>query len=197
MKTQTMADDVRCKAHLAVSAVLARSLLTLVLHPRFTVAPGEADRAGASVVLPCVEAGGPVVARLLLRAEVEVNVAEVASPTTVALAGVWLAAGAVFAPGVDLALGAVSSGPTDAAPVREEMLVRRWLWKNHRNSRNWLNNGTGLVIFSTSAGPLNPAMAMLIAEPRVQQQRPKNPKSYFKVQRRPTVRVSGVWRLPS
>jgi hypothetical protein len=99
---------------LAVSAVLAGSLLTLVLHPRLTVASGEADRAGASVVLPCVEAGGPVVARLVLRAEVEVDVAEVAPPPAVALAGVRLAAGSVLAPGVDLALVAVRPGPPDA-----------------------------------------------------------------------------------
>ena len=168
MKAQTMADDVRCKAHLAVSAVLARSLLTLVLHPRLTVASCEADGAGASVVLPGVEAGGPVVAGLVLRAEVEVDVAEVASPPAVALARVRLAAGPVLAPGVDLALVAVSSSPTDPAPGREETLVRRW--KNCRNARNGRNNGTGLVIFS-SARLLNPAMAMLIAG---DQQRPKS-----------------------
>ena len=168
MKAQTMADDVRCKAHLAVSAVLARSLLTLVLHPRLTVPSGEADGAGASVVLSRVEAGGPVVARLVLRAEVEVDVAEVTSPSAVALARVRLAAGAMLAPRVDLALVAVSSSPTDPAPGREETLVRRW--KNCRNARNGRNNGTGLVIFS-SARLLNPAMAMLIAG---DQQRPKS-----------------------
>ena len=129
MKAQTMADDVRCKAHLAVSAVLAGSLLTLVLHPRLAVASGEADRAGASVVLPGVEAGGPVVAGLVLRAEVEVDVAEVASPPAVALARVRLAAGPVLAPGVDLALVAVGPGPSDAAPARrnacEKMAVEK------------------------------------------------------------------------
>ena len=170
MKAQTMAGDVRCKAHLALSAVLARSLLTLVLHPRLTVPSGEADGAGASVVLPRVEAGGPVVARLVLRAEVEVDVAEVASPPAVALARVRLAAGPVLAPGVDLALVAVRPGPPNATPAREETLVRRWRWKNRRNARNGRNNGTGLVIFS-SARLLNPAMAMLIAG---DQQRPKS-----------------------
>ena len=185
-----MADDVRCKAHLAVSPILARSLLALVLHPRLTVASGEADGAGASVVLPRVEAGGPVMARLVLRAEVEVDVAEVASPSAVALTRVRLAARAMLAPGVDLALVAVSSGPSDPAPGREETLVRRW--KNRRNARNGTNNGTGLVIFS-SARLLNPAMAMLIAGAAAQK---LDLKSYFKVQRRPTVRVSGVWRLP-
>ena len=172
MKAQTMADDVRCKAHLAVSAILAGSLLTLVLHSCLTVASGEADGAGASVVLAGVEAGGPVVTRLVLGAEVEVDVAEVSAPPAVALAGVRLAAGPVLAPGVDLALVAVSPGPPDAAPAREETLVRRWRWK--RNARNGGNNGTGLVIFS-SARLLNPAMAMLIAEPSdQQQQRPKS-----------------------
>ena len=122
MKSQTMADDVRCKAHLAVSAVLAGSLLTLVLHPRLTVASSEANRAGASVVLPSVEAGGPIVAGLVLRAEVEVDVAEMASPPAVALARVGLAARAVFAPWVDLALVAVSSRPSDPTPAREKCL---------------------------------------------------------------------------
>ena len=190
MKAQTMADDVRCKAHLAVSAVLAGSLLTLVLHPRLAVASRETNRAGACVVLPRVEARGPVVTRLVLRAEVEVDVAEVASPPAVALARVRLAAGPVLAPGVDLALVAVGPRPPDAAPAREETLVRRWRWKNRRNARNGRNNGTGLVIFS-SARLLNPAMAMLIAAAQK-----LDPKTYFKVQRRPTVRVSGVWRLP-
>ena len=172
MKAQTMADDVRCKAHLAVSAVLAGSLLTLVLHPRLAVASRETNRAGACVVLPRVEARGPVVTRLVLRAEVEVDVAEVTSPSAVALARVRLAAGPVLAPGVDLALVAVGPRPPDAAPAREETLVRRWRWKNCRNARNGRNNGTGLVIFS-SARLLNPAMAMLIAEPS-DGQRPKS-----------------------
>ena len=122
MKAQTMAGDVRCKAHLTLSAVLARSLLTLVLHPRLTVASSEANRAGASVVLSRVEAGGPVVARLVLRAEVEVDVAEVASPPAVALARVGLAARAMFAAWVDLALVAVSSCPSDPTPAREKCL---------------------------------------------------------------------------
>ena len=174
MKAQTMADDVRWKAHLAVSAVLAGSLLTLVLHSRLTIASSETDRAGTSVVLPCVEAGGAVVARLVLRAEVEVDVAEVSPPSAVALARVRLAARPVLAPGIDLALVAVCPRPPDAAPGREETLVRRWLWwKNRRNARNGRNNGTGLVIFS-SARLLNPAMAMLIAEPSDGQQRPKS-----------------------
>ena len=122
MKAQTMADDVRCKAHLAVSAVLAGSLLTLVLHPRLAVASRETNRAGACVVLPRVEAGCPVVTRFVLRAEVEVDVAEVTSPSAVTLAGVRLAAGAMLAPRVDLALVAVSSRPSDPTPAREKCL---------------------------------------------------------------------------
>ena len=122
MKAQTMADDVRCKAHLAVSAVLAGSLLTLVLHPRLAVASRETNRAGACVVLPRVEARGSVVTRLVLRAEVEVDVAEMSSPPAVALARVRLAARAVFAPWVDLALVAVSSRPSDPTPAREKCL---------------------------------------------------------------------------
>ena len=97
-----------------------------------------------------------------LGAEVEGYVAEVAAPTVVTLAGVGPPAGAVLAPGVDLALAAVRSCPPNPAPEREATV--RSQWKNRWNARNGENNGTGLVIFS-SARLLNPLMAMLIREP--------------------------------
>ena len=112
-------------AYLAVSAVLAGSLLALVLHPRLAVPPGEADGAGAGVVLARVEAGGSVVAGSVLGAEVEVNVAEVAAPAAVAVTGVGPAAGAVLAPGVDLALVALGSCPSYPAPGKEAFVRRR------------------------------------------------------------------------
>ena len=112
-------------AHLAVSAVLAGSLLALVLHPRLAVPPGESNGAGAGVVLARVEAGGAVVARSVLGAEVEVDVAEVAAPAAVAVAGVGPAAGAVLAARVDLALVALGSCPSYPAPGKEAFVRRR------------------------------------------------------------------------
>lgn len=61
----------------------------------------------------------------MLRAEVEVDVAEVSTPAAVTLAGVRLAAGAVLAPGVDLTLITVSACPADATPAKEESVRQR------------------------------------------------------------------------
>lgn len=100
---------------LALPAVPAGKLVALVDDLELAVPAGEADGTGASVVLAGVEAGGPVVTRPVVGAEVEVLVAHLTSPALRALAGPWLGAGAVDTAGVDLAVVAELSLPAFVA----------------------------------------------------------------------------------
>ena len=103
-------------AYLTLAAVPAGILVTLVHHPLLAVPAGEADGAGAGVVLAGVEAGGSVVAGPVVGAEVEVLVAHLTSPALGALTGPGLGAGAVHTAGVDLAVLAEVSLPALVAP---------------------------------------------------------------------------------
>ena len=73
--------------YLTLAPVPAGILVALVDHQLLAVPAGEADGAGASVVLAGVEAGGAVVTRPVVCAEVEVLAAHLAAPALLAFAG--------------------------------------------------------------------------------------------------------------
>lgn len=76
-----------------------------LLHEQLTVGASEAWEAGAGVAaLPCVHAGGAVLTRLVVGAEVQVLVAEQAAPALLTVALPGQLAGAVFTGWVFLTL---------------------------------------------------------------------------------------------
>ena len=97
--------------HHALAAVSARELVALVHHLDLAVPAGEPDGAGARVVLAGVEAGGAVVTRPVVGAEVQVLAAHLTAPTLLALAGPGGGTRPVHTAGVDLALGALRPLP--------------------------------------------------------------------------------------
>jgi len=102
-------------ASIAISSVSAGELVTSILYAKFTVSPGESDGAGAGVIIAGVEASGTVMTWVVVGAEVEVRVAKMATPATVTLTGVGLAAGAMDTSRVYLALVAQWSRPSGKA----------------------------------------------------------------------------------
>ena len=113
--------------YLTLAPVPAGILVALVHHPLLAVPAGEADGAGAGVVLAGVEAGGPVVARPVVGAEVEVFVAHLTSPALRTFAGPRLGAGAVDTAGVDLAVLAQRALPALVTPETERLES----WQNY------------------------------------------------------------------
>ena len=101
-----------------MAAVPAGILVTLVHHPLLAVPAREADGTGAGVVLPSVEAGGPVVTGLVVGAEVEILVTHLTTPAFRALTRPGLGAGAVDTAGVDLAV--LAQGALPALMTSEE-----------------------------------------------------------------------------
>ena len=97
--------------HHALAAVSARELVALVHHLDLAIPAGEPDRTGACVVLAGVEAGGAVVTRPVVGAEVQVLAAHLTAPTLLTLAGPGGGARPVHTAGVDLALGALRPLP--------------------------------------------------------------------------------------
>ena len=103
--------------YLASAAVKARLVRALVGDPGLALGAGVAGRAAASVgALAGVEAGGSVLAGLVVGAVVQVLVAEETAPAVVAVALPRVLAGAVLAPGVPDALVAKGTSPTAATP---------------------------------------------------------------------------------
>ena len=102
---------------MASAAVKARLVRALVGDPGLALGAGVAGRAAASVgTLAGVEAGGSVLAGLVVGAVVQVLVAEETAPAVVAVALPRVLAGAVLAPGVPDALVAKGTSPTAATP---------------------------------------------------------------------------------
>lgn len=91
-------------------------MTALIDDPGLAVLASVTRWAGASVrALACVQAGGSVVAGVVVGAVVEVLVAEEPAPSGMAVALVGLLAGAMFATRVPFALVAMLSGPTRTA----------------------------------------------------------------------------------
>lgn len=100
-------------------AVRARRPQTVV-DQIFAFRSGEPFRAFARVAtLPRVEASAPVAAGLVVRAEVQILVAEQSAPSLVAHAIPRFRAAAVDAPRVPLALIAERSFPSRLAPINK------------------------------------------------------------------------------
>ena len=108
--------------YLTLAPVPAGILVAFVDHQLLAVPAGEADGAGASVVLAGVEAGGAIVAGPVVGAEVEVLVAHLTSPALRALAGPGLGAGAVDTAGVDLAVVTEFSLPALVTSERTQLV---------------------------------------------------------------------------
>ena len=109
--------------YLTLAAVPAGILVTLVHHPLLAVPAREADGTGAGVVLPSVEAGGPVVTGLVVGAEVEVLVTHLTPPAFRALTGPGLGAGSVDTAGVDLAVLTQGALPALVTSGKREVIM--------------------------------------------------------------------------
>ena len=107
--------------YLALAAVPAGELVALVDHADLAVAPREADGAAAGVVAPRVEAGGAVVTRPVVCAEVEVLAAHLAAPALLAFTGPGGGARPVHAAGVDLTLLALSPLPALVTSKKQKL----------------------------------------------------------------------------
>ena len=121
-ETQLCQISNRPSAYLTLAAVPAGILVALVHHPLLAVPAREADGTGAGVVLPSVEAGGPVVTGLVVGAEVEVLVTHLTAPAFRALAGPGLGAGPVDTAGVDLAVLAEGTFPALVTSETENLV---------------------------------------------------------------------------
>ena len=97
-------------------------LVALVDDLLLAVPAGEADGAGAGVVLASVEAGRSVVTGFVVGAEVEILVTHLATPAFGALAGPGLGAGSVDTAGVDLAVQAEGALPALVTSEREKLV---------------------------------------------------------------------------
>ena len=104
-----------------MAAVPAGILVTLVHHPLLAVPACEADGTGAGVVLAGVEAGGAVVTRPVVCAEVEVLAAHLAAPALLAFTGPRGGARPVHAAGVDLTLLALSPLPALVTSKKQKL----------------------------------------------------------------------------
>ena len=104
-----------------MSPVPARELVALVDDALLAVAAREADGAAAGVVLAGVEAGGAVVTRPVVCAEVEVLAAHLAAPALLAFTGPRGGARPVHAPGVDLTLLALSPLPALVTSKKQKL----------------------------------------------------------------------------
>ena len=101
--------------YITAATILARVAVALA-GLDLAVGAAEAGLAGAGVAaLACVGASGVVLAWLVVGTEVQVLVAEEATPTFLAIALPWLVAGAVQAAWVALALITEGALPPEAA----------------------------------------------------------------------------------
>ena len=116
-----LSDMILVVTHQALAPVPTRELVALVDHPGLAVSPGEADGTGAGVVLAGVEAGGAVVTRPVVCAEVEVLAAHLAAPALLAFTGPRGGARPVHAPGVDLTLLALSPLPALVTSKKQKL----------------------------------------------------------------------------
>ena len=111
---------------LAGTPVDAEVVGALVGDAGLAVGAGPAGWAGARVgALAGVEAGGPVLAGLVVGAVVEVLVAEQAAPALLAVAGPGLIAGTVLAPGVPHALVAEGTSPPISTPKIKDKCISK------------------------------------------------------------------------
>ena len=129
-------------------------LVALVDDLLLTFPAGEADGAGAGVVLAGVEAGGPVVAGPVVGAEVEVLVAHLTSPALRTFAGPRFGAGAVDTAGVDLTVVAELPFPALVTSEDGKELVQFRHFITIRTLRQWSKFGCNktrnmFMMFST------------------------------------------------
>ena len=141
-------------SYLTLTPVHAGKLVALVDDLLLAVPTGKADGAGAGVVLAGVEAGGPVVARPVVGAEVEVFVAHLTSPALRTFAGPRLGAGAVDTAGVDLTVVAEFTFPALVTSEDGKELVQFRHFITIRKLRQWIKFGCNktrnmFMMFST------------------------------------------------